>query len=118
MTYQTPAIAQDRFTAPIAKEIWEKKYRFVHHDGEIIDHTVEDTWTRVAKALAQAEGPKKRKEWESKFYKALEDFKFLPAGRITSGAGTGRSVTLFNCFVMGTVPDDLGGIFDMLREAH
>ena len=117
MTYQTPAIAQDRFTAPIAKEIWEKKYRFAHHDGEIIDHTVEDTWTRVAKALAQAEGPKKRKHWEDKFYNALEDFKFLPAGRITSGAGTERSVTLFNCFVMGTVPDDLGGIFDMLREA-
>ena len=70
MTYQTPAIAQDRFTAPIAKEIWEKKYRFAHHDGEIIDHTVEDTWTRVAKALAQAEGPKKRKHWEAKFYKA------------------------------------------------
>jgi ribonucleoside-diphosphate reductase alpha chain len=48
---------------------------------------------------------------------ALEDFKYLPAGRITAGAGTGRSVTLFNCFVMGTVPDSMGGIFDMLKEA-
>ena len=55
--------------------------------------------------------------WEPKFYAALEDFKFLPAGRITAGAGTGRSVTLFNCFVMGTIPDSMGGIFDMLREA-
>ncbi len=48
---------------------------------------------------------------------ALEDFKYLPAGRITAGAGTGRSVTLFNCFVMGTIPDSLGGIFQMLKEA-
>ncbi|MGB0169946.1 MAG: adenosylcobalamin-dependent ribonucleoside-diphosphate reductase, partial [Paracoccaceae bacterium] len=55
--------------------------------------------------------------WEEKFYAALEDFKFLPAGRIAAGAGTQRKVTLFNCFVMGTVPDDMGGIFDMLKEA-
>jgi ribonucleoside-diphosphate reductase alpha chain len=56
-------------------------------------------------------------EWEPKFYDALSDFKFLPAGRITAGAGTERSVTLFNCFVMGTIPDSMGGIFDMLKEA-
>ncbi|WP_372605435.1 adenosylcobalamin-dependent ribonucleoside-diphosphate reductase, partial [Actibacterium sp.] len=55
--------------------------------------------------------------WEAKFYDALEDFKYLPAGRITAGAGTARAVTLFNCFVMGTIPDSMGGIFDMLKEA-
>ena len=55
--------------------------------------------------------------WENEFYGALEDFKFLPAGRITAGAGTARKVTLFNCFVMGTIPDSMGGIFDMLKEA-
>ena len=49
--------------------------------------------------------------------KALSDFQFLPAGRILAGAGTGRTVTLFNCFVMGTIPDDMGGIFANLREA-
>ncbi|MEO5614126.1 MAG: adenosylcobalamin-dependent ribonucleoside-diphosphate reductase, partial [Cypionkella sp.] len=43
--------------------------------------------------------------------------KYLPAGRITAGAGTGRNVTMFNCFVMGTVPDSMGGIFDALKEA-
>src|SRR4029077_11720664 len=47
----------------------------------------------------------------------LDDFRFLPAGRILAGAGTGRAVTLFNCFVMGEIPDDLGGIFEHLREA-
>ena len=51
------------------------------------------------------------------FYKVLEDFRFLPAGRILAGAGTGRRVTLFNCFVMGNVEDDLGSIFSHLREA-
>ncbi|HEY8017686.1 MAG TPA: adenosylcobalamin-dependent ribonucleoside-diphosphate reductase, partial [Dongiaceae bacterium] len=52
-----------------------------------------------------------------KFYEALAGFQFLPAGRILAGAGTERSVTLFNCFVMGTIPDDMGGIFAHLREA-
>ncbi len=47
----------------------------------------------------------------------MQDFKFLPAGRIISGAGTDRRVTLFNCFVMGDVEDDLGAIFAHLREA-
>ncbi len=60
---------------------------------------------------------KSRIVWEDRFYGALEDFKYLPAGRITAGAGTDRSVTLFNCFVMGTIPDSLAGIFDALKEA-
>jgi len=64
-----------------------------------------------------AEAEKDPKAWGPKFYSALEDFKYLPAGRITAGAGTARQVTLFNCFVMGTVPDSMGGIFDMLKEA-
>ncbi|HWT51986.1 MAG TPA: adenosylcobalamin-dependent ribonucleoside-diphosphate reductase, partial [Caulobacter sp.] len=51
------------------------------------------------------------------FLEALSDFQFMPAGRIIAGAGTGRAVTLFNCFVMGTLPDDLPGIFEHLREA-
>jgi len=91
------------------------KYRYKEPDGTVHDGSVEDTWRRIARALAQAE--KTPADWEGRFFEALEDFKYLPAGRITAGAGTGRSVTLFNCFVMGTVPDDMGGIFDMLREA-
>src|SRR3546814_6782598 len=60
--------------------------------------------------------PAARKAMESQFFAALEDFRFLPAGRIQAGAGTDRNVTLFNCFVMGTIPDDMGGIFEHLRE--
>ncbi len=104
-----------RFAAPIAEQIWDMKYRLKDGDGKVIDTTVEDTWRRIARSLASVE--KDPKHWEGKFFNALEDFKYLPAGRITAGAGTDRTVTLFNCFVMGTVPDSMGGIFDMLKEA-
>ncbi|NOD32663.1 adenosylcobalamin-dependent ribonucleoside-diphosphate reductase [Ruegeria atlantica] len=104
-----------RFAAPIAEQIWDMKYRFKQADGTPIDQTVEDSWRRIARDLARAENDPGH--WEEKFYEALEDFKYLPAGRITAGAGTARQVTLFNCFVMGTVPDSMGGIFDMLKEA-
>ncbi len=89
-----------RFAAPpIAESIWDMKYRFKQADGDPIDLTVEDSWRRIARSLSEAEP-----EREQEFFAALEDFKFLPAGRITAGAGTGRAVTLFNCFVMGTIP--------------
>jgi len=104
-----------RFAAPIAEQIWDMKYRLKTADGEALDANVEETWSRVATSLASIE--KDPAKWEGKFYSALEDFKYLPAGRITAGAGTGRSVTLFNCFVMGTIPDTMGGIFDNLKEA-
>ncbi len=104
-----------RFAAPIAEQIWDMKYRFKQADGTPIDQTVEDSWRRIARDLARVE--KDPAHWEEKFFEALEDFKYLPAGRITAGAGTARQVTLFNCFVMGTIPDSMGGIFDMLKEA-
>ncbi|SFG55735.1 ribonucleoside-diphosphate reductase class II [Palleronia marisminoris] len=104
-----------RFAAPIAEQIWDMKYRLKEADGTPVDTTVEDTWRRIARALASVEADPAT--WEGRFYDALEDFRFLPAGRVTAGAGTERSVTLFNCFVMGTVPDSLSGIFEHLREA-
>jgi len=104
-----------RFSAPIAEQIWDMKYRLKRADGTPDDLTVEDTWRRIARALAAPEADSAG--WEERFFAALEDFRFLPAGRITAGAGTGRSVTLFNCFVMGTIPDSMACIFDMLKEA-
>ena len=99
----------------ISQQIWDMKYRLKGADGAPVDKTIEDTWRRVAEALAEPE--QDRAHWADKFYNALEDFRFLPAGRIVAGAGTARSVTLFNCFVMGTIPDDMSGIFAHLREA-
>ncbi len=101
--------------APISRQIWDAKYRLKNADGTPIDLTVEDSWRRVARALAAVETDPS--QWEQPFYEALQDFRFLPAGRILSGAGADRRVTLFNCFVMGDIADDLGSIFDHLREA-
>ncbi|MFZ5751000.1 MAG: adenosylcobalamin-dependent ribonucleoside-diphosphate reductase [Pseudomonadota bacterium] len=103
------------FAAPIAEQIWDMKYRLKAEDGTPIDRTVEDTWRRIARALAATEADPAA--WEDRFYGALADFRFLPAGRIAAGAGTGRAVTLFNCFVMGTIPDSMAGIFENLKEA-
>jgi ribonucleoside-diphosphate reductase alpha chain len=101
----------------IARQIWDMKYRFKAVDGTPIDQTIEDTWTRVATAAAGAEAPADRAKWTVQFTEAMAGFGFLPAGRILAGAGTGRDVTLFNCFVMGRIDDDLGSIFDSVREA-
>ena len=98
-----------------SKRIWDMKYRLKNPDGTPVDKTVQDTWHRVAKALASVE--KDPSIWQPRFYEAMADFKFLPAGRILAGAGTDRDVTLFNCFVMGTIPDNMVGIFDHLKEA-
>lgn len=54
--------------------------------------------------------------WQARFYGILQDFRFLPGGRIQAGAGTAHKVTLFNCFVMGAVTDSMDGIFDALKE--
>jgi ribonucleoside-diphosphate reductase alpha chain len=103
--------------AAISQQIWDMKYRLKGLDGNPVDKTIEDSWRRVAVSLAEAEAEPLRAQWAERFYGALAGFQFLPAGRILAGAGTERSVTLFNCFVMGTIPDDMGGIFAHLREA-
>jgi ribonucleoside-diphosphate reductase alpha chain len=101
--------------ASISQQIWDMKYRLKAPDGAAVDKTIEDSWRRVARALAEPEQDKAG--WAERFYEAMADFKFLPAGRVMAGAGSGRNVTLFNCFVMGTIPDDMSGIFTHLREA-
>jgi ribonucleoside-diphosphate reductase alpha chain len=82
--------------ADIGQEIWDKKYRYKNEDDTPIDQTVEDTWRRVAYAVAMPEHD--HRYWEDKFYSILEDYRFLPAGRILSNAGTSRKkATMFNC---------------------
>ena len=101
----------------IAHQIWDMKYRFKRPDGTPIDQDVAGTWARVAMAASEAEKPEARREHALEFAEALAGYRFLPAGRIVAGAGTGRAVTLFNCFVMGAIPDSMDGIFSGLREA-
>src|SRR5476651_2197853 len=101
--------------ASISQQIWDMKYRLKGPNGEVVDKTIEDSWARIAAALAAPEAD--RAGWTARFREALLDFRFLPAGRVVAGAGSGRNVTLFNCFVMGEIPDDISGIFEHLREA-
>src|ERR1700733_11075859 len=112
---ERPRLPAHERIASISRQIWADKYRLKQTDSTPIDLTIEDSWRRTARALASVEA--QPSEWEERFYDALEDFKFLPAGRIIAGAGTERRVTLFNCFVMGGIEDDLGQIFAHLREA-
>ncbi len=100
-------------TGELSEHIWRTKYQY--RSGEFAhDTSIEDTWRRVAHTLAKPETDSAF--WEKAFYDALSNFRFLPGGRILAGAGTGRSVTLFNCFVMGIVDDSMDGIFDALKQ--
>jgi ribonucleoside-diphosphate reductase alpha chain len=102
------------FAEAVSERVWDAKYR--HYEAGVAqDLTVQDTWRRVAHTLAGVEAAD-RASWEARFFSILENFRFLPGGRILAGAGTGHKVTLFNCFVMGTVPDSLDGIFESLKE--
>ena len=105
----------ERFTNSFSYETWEQKYKFKN------DLCIEDTWHRVSKDLASIE--ENKEEWANKFYKVLEDFKFVPGGRITSNAGTGlKGTTYINCFVDGFEGKDLDsieGIYTtLLRQAQ
>src|SRR4051812_3381975 len=101
--------------ASISQQIWDMKYRLKGPSGEPVDKTIEDTWRRVAAACAVPE--REPQKWAERFYAAMQDFQFMPAGRVIAGAGAERTVTLFNCFVMGQIGDDMGSIFAHLREA-
>ena len=95
--------------AEISRRIWKAKYRY-QQEGIIAQ-----SWHRIARALAMVE-TKDQVAWEERFFSILQDFKFLPGGRIQAGAGTERNVTLFNCFVMGPIEDSISGIFAALEE--
>jgi ribonucleoside-diphosphate reductase alpha chain len=101
----------------ISTQIWDMKYRLKAADGTPVDHDLAESWARVALALAAAEPAEQRGKRAVEFAGALAGHRFLPAGRILAGAGSGRSITLFNCFVMGAIPDSMDGIFSALREA-
>ena len=101
----------------ISRQIWDMKYRLKAPDGTPVDGDFDETWARVALAAAAAETPENRAKHALDFARALTGHRFLPAGRILAGAGTDRAVTLFNCFVMGTIEDSMDGIFSAVREA-
>jgi len=101
---------------PISAQIWAAKYKYVSA-GADVDTTIEDSWKRVAQALVAQEHHAEQSGIRDMFYDAFADFKLIPAGRILSGAGTSRDVTLSNTFVMRSIPDSVAGIMDTIKDA-
>ncbi len=100
-------------------DIWDKKYRLKAKDGTILDATVDDTWKRVARALADVETPEQREPWYEKFLWALRHGA-IPAGRITSNAGALEhkpATSTINCTVSGTIRDSMDDILNKVHEA-
>jgi ribonucleoside-diphosphate reductase alpha chain len=105
---------------PASQDIWDKKYRLKTKHGEPVDKSVDDTWQRVARALADVEAtPELREHWHERFLWALRRGA-IPAGRITSNAGAQAhkpKTSTINCTVSGTITDSMDDILDKVHEA-
>ena len=100
-------------------DIWDKKYRLVSKSGDPIDKSMDDTYCRVARALADVEAPEQREHWYERFLWALRRGA-IPAGRITSNAGAQEhkpATSTINCTVSGTIRDSMDDILDKVHEA-
>ncbi len=103
----------------VSLDIWDKKYRLKTKQGEHIDKNMDDSYSRVARALADVEEENKRAEWHEKFLWALRRGA-IPAGRITSNAGALEhkpATSTINCTVSGIVEDSMDGILNKVHEA-
>jgi len=111
---------QDVPMQPVSLDIWDKKYRLKTKQGEHLDQTMDDTFKRVARALADAEDTEeKRTLWYDKFLWALRRGA-IPAGRITSNAGAQEhkpATSTINCTVSGIIEDSMNGILEKVHEA-
>ena len=100
----------------LRQKVFLDRYALKAKNGDLIEKTPEEMWKRVAWGISQAEKPAVRQQWEQRFYDVMKDFKFVPGGRILSGAGTGYQVTYFNCFVIPSPKDSRDGIIDSLKQ--
>jgi ribonucleoside-diphosphate reductase alpha chain len=100
-------------------DIWDKKYRLTAKDGSPIDNTMDDTYKRVARALADVETEERREQWYESFLWALRHGA-IPAGRVTSNAGALEhkpATSTINCTVSGTIRDSMDDILNKVHEA-
>jgi len=100
----------------VSEKVFLDRYSLKDKDGKPIEKTPEKMWLRVARAVANDEKKSLRKKWSKEFLWALKDLKYIPGGRILAGAGTGYSVTYYNCFVIPSPGDSRGGILDTLKQ--
>lgn len=100
----------------IAEKVFLDRYSLKDKKGAPMEKKPEEMWTRMAKAVSAVEKKTKQKKWEKDFYSVLKDFKYVPGGRILSGAGTGFAVSFYNCFVIPSPKDSRGGILETLGQ--
>lgn len=100
----------------VAEKVFLDRYSLKDIKGNPVETQPDEMWRRIANAVAEQEKPSQRKKWADAFYDAMEDFKYVPGGRILAGAGTGYSVTFYNCFVIPSPKDSRGGILNTLGE--
>jgi ribonucleoside-diphosphate reductase alpha chain len=100
----------------VREKVFLDRYALKGEEGELLEHTPQEMWQRVAHGISLQEKKSQQKKWEKEFYRVLEDFKFVPGGRILSGAGTGYQVTYFNCFVIPNPKDSRHGILESLGQ--
>src|SRR5579875_260802 len=105
---------------PASLDIWDKKYRLKTKQGDPVDATIDDTWSRVARALSDVEAtPELREHWHERFLWALRQGA-IPAGRIVSNAGAREhkpKTSTINCTVSGTITDSMDDILQKVHEA-
>ena len=102
----------------LRSRVFYEKYALKDLEGNIVERTPIDMWSRVASELASVETTEeKREEWTKKFYWLLENFRFVPGGRIMFGAGQPRRSTLLNCYYLPIKSDSLESIFEFCKEA-
>lgn len=99
----------------VRQKVFLDRYSLKDKKGNPIEKDPSEMWRRVARGIASVEKKPQRKLWEKKFFDAMEDFKFVPGGRVLAGAGTGYAVTYYNCFVIPSPPDSRDGIMDNLK---
>lgn len=100
----------------VREKVFLDRYSLKDKEGIPMEKTPDEMWKRVAKGISKQEKKKDQKKWEKEFYNVMSDFKFVPGGRILSGAGTDYQVTYFNCFVIPSPKDSRGGIIDSLKQ--
>ena len=98
--------------------VFYEKYALRDAEGRQTEMRPEDMWRRVARELSLPEkDEERRKEWASKFYWLLENYRFVPGGRILFGAGQTRKATLLNSYFFKIREDSIEAIFDWCKEA-
>ncbi len=104
--------------AEIRARVFYEKYAMKNEKGIVLEKLPTEMWSRIARALSNTEAnDEKRSEWYERFMWLLEDFRFVPGGRIMFAAGGNRKATLLNCYVITVKEDSLEAIFEWCKEA-